>query len=162
MIGDFTATIGDPTDKTATRRKLTREQVLENCRYYQEQASSILDFVGDNPVEIRYNSQWLSRMAWEDVLELAAHVTVQRLLERDMFERRIKDAKPIYLHEFMYPLMQGYDSVAMDVDGEVGGNDQTFNMLMGRTMMKDLKNQSHHVSFMQNLYSSIKLTEIID
>ncbi|KKU27286.1 MAG: Tyrosyl-tRNA synthetase [Candidatus Magasanikbacteria bacterium GW2011_GWA2_46_17] len=151
LIGDFTGMIGDPTDKTATRRKLTREQVLENCRYYQEQASSILDFVGDNPVEIRYNSQWLSRMAWEDVLELAAHVTVQRLLERDMFERRIKDAKPIYLHEFMYPLMQGYDSVAMDVDGEVGGNDQTFNMLMGRTMMKDLKNKEKLVLTMRLL-----------
>ncbi len=145
LIGDFTGMIGDPTDKSATRVRLTREQVLENAKTYQEQAAKIVRFDGDNPVEIRYNSEWLSKMSFEDVLELCANFTVQQMLERDMFENRHKEGKPIYLHEFMYPLMQGYDCVAMDVDGELGGNDQTFNMLAGRTLMKSLKNKEKFV-----------------
>jgi tyrosyl-tRNA synthetase len=145
LIGDFTAMIGDPTDKAATRKQLTREEVLANCKQYKKQASVILDFDGSNAVELRYNSEWLAKMSFADVVELASHFTVQQMLERDMFETRIEEGKPVHLHEFMYPLMQGYDTVALDVDGEIGGNDQTFNMLAGRTLMKEIKNKEKFV-----------------
>jgi tyrosyl-tRNA synthetase len=150
LIGDFTAMIGDPTDKGAVRKKLTREQVLENCKNYREQAGKILDMDGSvtgNPVEMKYNNEWLGAMSFADVLELSSNFTVQQMLERDMFARRMKETppKPIYIHEFMYPLMQAYDSVAMDVDIEIGGNDQTFNMLAGRTLLKSLKNKEKFV-----------------
>lgn len=145
LIGDFTGMIGDPTDKSATRVRLTKNQVKENYTKYKKQAEKILDFHGPNKVEVKYNSKWLGRLSFEDVVELSANFTVQRMLERDMFERRIKAGKPVYLHEFLYPLMQGYDTVAMDVDGEVGGNDQTFNMLAGRDLMKALKNKEKFV-----------------
>ncbi|MEK7580537.1 MAG: tyrosine--tRNA ligase [Patescibacteria group bacterium] len=145
LIGDFTGMVGDPMDKTATRKQLTRQQVLENCKEYKKQSSAILDFKGKNPVELKYNSKWLAKMNFAEVLELASHFTVQQMLERDMFQERIKQNKPVYIHEFMYPLMQGYDSVMMDVDGEVGGNDQTFNMLAGRTLIKELKNKEKFV-----------------
>ena len=145
LIGDFTGMIGDPTDKSSARQKLTREQVLENSKEYVKQASAILSFEGENPVQVKYNSEWLGKMNFGDVLELASHFTVQRMMERDMFEKRLEEEKPIYVHEFMYPMMQGYDSFAMDVDGEVGGNDQTFNMLAGRTLMKSLKNKEKFV-----------------
>lgn len=145
LIGDFTGMIGDPTDKSATRVRLTREQVLKNAERYKEQAGKILHFDGDNPVELKYNSEWHRKMNFEEILELASNFTVQQLLERDMFSKRMKEAKPIHLHEFLYPLMQGYDSVAMDVDGEVGGNDQTFNMLAGRDLMKSMKGKEKFV-----------------
>lgn len=145
LIGDFTGMIGDPTDKSATRVRLTREQVLKNAQHYKEQAGKILDFGGKNPVELKYNSEWLGKMSFADVLELAANFTVQQMLARDMFKRRMKEGKEIYIHEFLYPLMQGYDCVAMDVDGEVGGNDQTFNMLAGRTLMKAMKGKEKFV-----------------
>jgi tyrosyl-tRNA synthetase len=145
LIGDFTGMIGDPTDKTSARQKLTRKQVLANCRSYKKQAAAVLNFAGKNPVALKFNSRWLSKLTLENVAELSSFITVQRMLERDMFQNRIKEEKPIYLHEFLYPLMQGYDSVAMDVDGEVGGNDQTFNMLVGRDLMKDLKNKEKFV-----------------
>ncbi len=145
LIGDFTGMIGDPTDKSSARQKLTREQVLENSRFYQDQASAILDFDGPNPVEIKYNSEWLSPMNFADILELAGHFTVPRLLERDMFQNRLKEGKTVYLHEFLYPVLQAYDCVAMNVDGEVGGNDQTFNMLSGRTLMKEIKKKEKFV-----------------
>lgn len=145
LIGDFTGMIGDPTDKSSTRQKLTREEVLANCKSYQKQAGAILAFDGPNPVEVKYNSTWLGKMNFGDVLELASQVTVQRMIERDMFQERLKEAKPIYIHEFLYPLMQGYDSVAMGVDGEVGGNDQTFNMLMGRDLVKELNKKEKFV-----------------
>ncbi|MBT3283015.1 tyrosine--tRNA ligase [bacterium] len=138
LIGDFTGMIGDPTDKTSLRQKLTKKRVLDNAKLYKQQASLFLKFSGNNSAEIKYNSEWLSKMNFEDVLELASHMTVEQMLKRDMFEERQKQEKPIYIHEFMYPLMQGYDSVAMDVDGEIGGNDQTFNMLTGRTLMKQM------------------------
>jgi tyrosyl-tRNA synthetase len=138
LMGDFTAMIGDPTDKAATRKVLTRKEVLSNLKNYKKQASAILSFSGKNPAEIRFNSKWLGKMKFSDVLSLASKMTVQQMLERDMFERRIGEGKPIHIHEFMYPLMQGYDSVAMEVDGEVGGNDQTFNMLAGRTLEKEI------------------------
>ncbi len=145
LIGDFTAMIGDPTDKTATRKKLTREEVLENCKQYKQQASSFLDFNGPNAAEFRFNSEWLAKMSFADVVELASHFTVQQMMERDMFEKRMEEGKPIHLHEFLYPLMQGYDSVAMDVDLEIGGNDQTFNMLAGRTLLKAIKHKEKFV-----------------
>ena len=136
LIGDFTARIGDP-DKSEAREPLTHEQVLENAKLYKEQASLFLNFEGENPAEFKYNGEWLDQMKFADVIELASHMTVQRMLDRDMFRRRVDAGTPVYIHEFMYPLMQGYDSVVMDVDGEVGGNDQTFNMLVGRDLLKD-------------------------
>ncbi len=136
LIGDFTARIGDP-DKAQARKQLTHEEVLENAKLYKEQASAVLKFDGENPAELKYNSEWLDAMNFADVLHLASQMTVQRMLDRDMFRKRMQAGTPIYIHEFMYPLMQGYDSVAMDVDGEVGGNDQTFNMLVGRDLLKN-------------------------
>jgi tyrosyl-tRNA synthetase len=135
-IGDFTAMIGDPTDKSATRKPLTRKQVLNNCKLYKKQASLFLKF-GFSGAKLKFNSSWLGKMKFGDVLDLASKVTVQQMLERDMFKKRMEEGKPIHINEFMYPLMQGYDSVAMDVDGEIGGNDQTFNMLTGRNLMKE-------------------------
>lgn len=151
LIGDFTGMIGDPTDKSATRKMLTREQVLENAKLYQEQASKFISFEGNNAAELKYNSEWLGKMSFGEVVELASHFTVQQMLERDMFEKRIGEGKPVHLHEFLYPLMQGYDSVAMDVDGEIGGNDQTFNMLAGRDLMKEMKNKEKFVITMKLL-----------
>jgi tyrosyl-tRNA synthetase len=145
LIGDFTAMIGDPTDKAAVRKQLTHEQVLENCKEYQKQASTIISFSGSNKALFKFNSTWLSKMNFADVLSLASNMTVDQMLKRDMFDRRTQEGKPIYIHEFMYPLMQGYDSIAMDVDGEIGGNDQTFNMLTGRDLMKSLKNKEKFV-----------------
>jgi tyrosyl-tRNA synthetase len=136
LIGDFTARIGDPTDKKASRQRLTSEQVLFNANTYIEQASKIIDFSDEsiNPVEVRYNSEWLSKLNFEDVLELSANFTVQQMLERSMFQKRISEKKPINLIEFLYPLMQGYDSVALKTDVELGGSDQIFNMLLGREL----------------------------
>ncbi len=145
LIGDYTGMIGDPTDKTSARTALTHEQVLANCKNYQAQAATILNFEGENPVELKFNGEWHGKLNFADVLELTSHFTVQRMMERDMFEKRKEENKPIFLHEFLYPVMQAYDSVAMDVDGEVGGNDQTFNMLAGRDLMKDLKNKEKFV-----------------
>ncbi len=145
LIGDFTAMIGDPTDKSAARKQLSRDQVLANCAKYKEQASAIISFTGPNKALLKFNSEWLSKMNFADVLSLASNMTVDQMLKRDMFDRRTQEGKPIYIHEFMYPLMQGYDSVAMDVDGEIGGNDQTFNMLAGRDLMKALKNKEKFV-----------------
>ncbi|MFA5129136.1 MAG: tyrosine--tRNA ligase [Patescibacteria group bacterium] len=193
LIGDFTGMIGDPTDKTATRKKLTRKEVLVNCKNYAKQAGKILDM---KKVDLKYNSKWLGKLKFADIVELASHFTVQRMRERDMFLERmavwaacrhcknkfispiqfskesfdtaqlsgnttvcpnchkitgldksdlIFETEPVYLHEFLYPLMQAYDSVAMDVDAEVGGNDQTFNMLAGRDLMKELKNKEKFV-----------------
>lgn len=145
LIGDFTGLIGDPTDKSATRVRQTREQVLANAKKYKEQASKIISFDGKNPAELRYNSEWLAKLTFVEVIELGAHFTVQQMLARDMFKRRLQDDKEIYVHEFLYPLMQGYDCVAMNVDGELGGNDQMFNMLAGRTLMKALKGKEKFV-----------------
>lgn len=144
LIGDYTATIGDP-DKMSVRAPLTHEQVLENARLYKQQASTFLDFEGENPAELKYNSEWLSKLSFAETLTLASHITHGQLVKRDMFKRRIEEGKDLYLHEFLYPLMQGYDSVAMNVDGEVGGNDQTFNMLMGRDLMKKISGKEKFV-----------------
>lgn len=133
LIGDFTGRIGDPTDKASARKQLTAKEVKDNLKSYTKQAGKILDM---NKVSIKFNSKWLSKLSFEEVIMLASEFTLQQMIERDMFEKRIKNGEPVYLHEFFYPLMQGYDSVAMNVDMEIGGNDQTFNMLVGRTMMR--------------------------
>lgn len=151
LIGDFTGMIGDPTDKSSARQKLTKKQVQDNYKLYKKQASSVLNFSGKNAVEVRYNSEWADKLSSRDLLELASHVTVPRLLERDMFQERLKEGKTIHLHEFLYPLFQGYDSVDMNVDGEVGGNDQTFNMLVGRDLLKELKGKEKFVLTMKLL-----------
>ncbi len=137
LIGSFTGQTGDPTDKQAVRKPRTKQEVLANAVHYQAQAASVLDFAGKNPVTLRYNGDWLEKLTFSEVAELAGHFTVQQMLERDMFADRLKASKPISLREFLYPLMQGYDSVAMEVDVEVGGTDQTFNMLAGRKLAKE-------------------------
>lgn len=142
LIGDFTGRIGDPTDKSAARQKLTKEQVEKNLKLYKEQASRILDFDDKkNPVEILFNSHWLDKLQFADILEIASEFTVQQMIKRDMFQKRLEDEKPIFLHEFMYPLMQGYDSVEMNIDIEVGGNDQMFNMARGRDLVLSYLNK---------------------
>ena len=143
LIGDFTATIGDP-DKLSVRKPLTRRQVLNNCKLYKKQLSTLIKF-GFSGAKLVYNSKWLGKMNFEDVLNLASKMTVDQMLKRDMFQERIKQGRPVYIHEFMYPLMQGYDSVVLKVDGEIGGNDQTFNMLTGRDLMKEMVNKEKFV-----------------
>ena len=145
LIGDFTTMIGDPTDKSAARKKITRKEILKNAKNYKNLASKILRFSGENPAKIMYNSQWNDKLTFVELIELASNFTVQQMIIRDMFQERLKKDRPIYLHEFLYPLTQAYDSVAMDVDLEVGGNDQTFNMLCGRDLMKVLKNKEKFV-----------------
>ncbi len=146
LFGDFTARIGDPTDKLAARVQLTREQVMVNTKNWKKQLSPIISFDDpENPVEVVYNHDWLAKMTFEDVINLASNFTVQRMLERDMFEKRLKEEKPIYVHEFFYPLMQGYDSVHLEVDIEMCGNDQKFNALCGRTLLKKYKNKEKFV-----------------
>lgn len=145
LMGDFTAMIGDPTDKSATRKPLTKKEVMLNLKNYKTQAGKIISFSGKNKALFKFNSKWLAKMKFEDVLNLTSKMTVQQMLERDMFDKRIKEGKPISLCEFMYPLMQGYDSVAMNIDGEIGGNDQTFNMLCGRNLLKELKGKEKFV-----------------
>lgn len=133
LIGDFTARIGDPTDKSAARAALSEKEVKENYKNYLKQVERLIP---KRTFHVRYNSSWLQKMNLEKVLELTGQVSVQQMMARDMFQKRKSDEKPIYVSEFLYPLMQGYDSVAMDVDGEAGGNDQTFNMLVGRDLLK--------------------------
>lgn len=145
LVGDFTGQTGDPTDKQAVRQPLTPQQVKANAKKYQEQASTVLRFSGRNPAELKYNSTWLSKLTFAEVAELAGHFTVQQMVERDMFQERLKAEKPISLREFLYPLMQGYDSVAMEVDAEIGGTDQTFNMLAGRKLLKEYKRKEKFV-----------------
>ncbi len=151
LIGDFTAMIGDPSDKSATRKKLSRKEVLFNFKNYKKQANQILNFSGKNPAKLLFNSQWHNKLKFNNLIELASNFTVQQMIIRDMFQERIKNNKPIYLHEFLYPLAQAYDCVAMDVDLEIGGNDQTFNMLCGRDLMKTLKNKEKFVLSMKLL-----------
>lgn len=133
VIGGFTAQIGDPSGKDSTRRPLTEREVEQNAQNYKSQIFKILD----RRTRFQNNNQWLSRLTFKDVIKLASLKTVQQLLDRDMFRRRIEKEEPIGLHEFLYPIMQGYDSVALKTDGEVGGSDQTFNMLVGRDLEKE-------------------------
>jgi len=146
LIGDFTARIGDPTDKGAARVQLSREQVVEHTKTWLKQLAPIIAVEDEqNPVKVVYNHDWLSKLTFEDVINLASNFTVQRMLERDMFEKRLEEEKPIYLHEFFYPLMQGYDSVHLDVDIELCGNDQKFNALAGRTLLQKYKGKEKFV-----------------
>jgi len=142
LIGDFTAKIGDPTGKDTTRVPLSDSQIKENFKDYKKQASKILDF---SKVKIKYNSAWLKKLHFADILNLSKSFTVQQMLHRDMFDKRIKEGAPVAMTEFMYPLMQGYDSVAMDVDLEIGGNDQMFNMLAGRSLQKVYNNKDKDI-----------------
>ncbi|WP_046497060.1 tyrosine--tRNA ligase [Syntrophomonas zehnderi] len=134
IIGDFTGRIGDPSGKSETRKQLTEEEVMFNARTYQEQIYKVLD---REKTVIHFNSKWLMPMQLADVLTLAAKHTVARMMERDDFEKRYKEGLPIGIHEFMYPLMQGYDSVVLEADVEMGGTDQKFNLLVGRQLLKE-------------------------
>ncbi|MGL2805538.1 tyrosine--tRNA ligase [Helicobacter pylori] len=133
LIGDFTAMIGDPTGKNETRKPLNREQVLENAKTYEEQIYKILD---QKHTEVCFNSTWLDALGTKGMIELCAKFSVARMLERDDFAKRYKENRPISIVEFLYPLLQGYDSVAMDADIELGGNDQKFNLLVGRFLQR--------------------------
>lgn len=133
LIGDFTGMIGDPTGKNVTRKPLTPEQVQENAKSYQQQVFKILD---PEKTTVVFNSHWMDKMSSADMIRLASHHTVARMLERDDFDKRYKGGQPIAIHEFLYPLIQGYDSVELEADVELGGTDQKFNLLMGREMQK--------------------------
>ena len=133
LIGDFTGMIGDPTGKNVTRKPLTKEQVLENAQSYQEQVFKILD---KEKTQIRFNSEWMSKMSSAEMISLASKQTVARMLERDDFSKRYKSGQSISIHEFLYPLVQGHDSVVLEADVECGGTDQKFNLLMGRELQK--------------------------
>lgn len=145
IIGDFTGKIGDPTGKSKTRVALTTEQVLENAKTYQKQIFKVLD---PEKTEVRFNSEWLSKLNFEDVVKLASTITVARMLEREDFKNRYQNNIPISVHEFFYPLMQGYDSVAIKADIELGGTDQRFNLLMGRSLQKEFNQESQVVIMM--------------
>jgi tyrosyl-tRNA synthetase len=142
LIGDFTGMIGDPTGVSETRRALTKEQVLENAKTYQRQIFKILD-----PAKtlVEFNSRWMSEMTAEGLIQLAAHYRVARMMERDDFHKRFQEQKPISVHEFLYPLVQGYDSVMLKADVELGGTDQRFNLLVGRELQRDYGQESQVV-----------------
>jgi tyrosyl-tRNA synthetase len=161
LFGDFTARIGDPSDKKATRKQLTAEEVKKNVAGWVEQFRPLLDFDDkENPARLEYNSSWLSKLNFNDVLELAANFTVQQMLERDMFRERLNNNTPIHVHEFMYPLMQGYDSVAMNVDAELCGTDQIFNAMAGRVLQKRFNNKDKFVIAL-NLIANPKTGELM-
>jgi len=133
LVGDFTALIGDPTGRNVTRKPLTREQIGLNAETYLNQVFKILD---EKATEVRYNSEWLGKLGYEETIRLTAHFTVSQMLERDDFHKRYEAEQPISLHEFLYPVMQGYDSVALECDVELGGTDQKFNLLCGRELQR--------------------------
>jgi len=134
LVGDFTSLIGDPTGRNVTRKPLTREQIDANAETYKAQVFKILD---EAKTEVRYNSEWLSKLGYEGTIRLASHFTVSQMIERDEFHKRFKAEQPISLHEFLYPLMQAYDSVALECDVELGGTDQRFNLGAGRELQRD-------------------------
>ncbi|RMF65130.1 MAG: tyrosine--tRNA ligase, partial [Cyanobacteria bacterium J069] len=136
LIGDFTARIGDPTGKSDVRKQLTEEEVAKNAQTYIDQLRPILDFDTPGRLEIRYNSEWLSRLDLAKILELLGTMTVGQMLAKEGFAERYEKETPIYLHEFLYPLMQGYDSVALEADVELGGTDQKFNLAVGRDLQR--------------------------
>ncbi|HSU91532.1 MAG TPA: tyrosine--tRNA ligase, partial [Sporolactobacillaceae bacterium] len=133
LVGDFTAMIGDPTGRSETRRPLSREQISQNAETYRTQAFQILD---PDRTEVRFNSEWMNELGVRKLIEIAARISVARLLERDDFEKRLANEEPLFLHELLYPVIQGYDSVALEADLEVGGTDQKFNMLVGRELQR--------------------------
>lgn len=146
LFGDFTACIGDPSDRDSARTSLTRARARENASSWVSQISRIIDFKDPvNPAHVRYNSEWTDALTPAQIIELFTHTTVQRLIERDMFQKRLANDKPIFLNEFVYPMFQGYDSVAMDVDVELCGTDQIFNALMGRDLIRQYKQKEKFV-----------------
>ncbi|MEX6586332.1 tyrosine--tRNA ligase [Paraclostridium bifermentans] len=145
IIGDFTGKIGDPTGKSKARKALSTEQVLENAKTYEEQILKVLD---KEKTEIVFNSKWLSKLTFEEAISLAATTTVARMLEREDFKKRYESQTPISLHEFFYPLMQGFDSVEIKADIELGGTDQRFNVLMGRSLQKEFNQEPQVTIFM--------------
>lgn len=151
LIGSFTGMIGDPSGKTVTRKQLTRDEVLLNSSNFQSQAKAYINFEGDNPAELRFNHEWLDQLTFRDLIAIGSNFTVQMMIQRDMFQKRIMEEKPIFLHEFFYPLAQAYDSVKLDIDIEVGGNDQMFNMMCGRDLVKAISNKEKGVITMKLL-----------
>ncbi|AXU27548.1 TPA: tyrosine--tRNA ligase [Clostridioides difficile] len=145
IIGDFTGKIGDPTGKSKARKALTTEQVLANAKTYEEQIFKVLD---KEKTIVRFNSEWLAKLNFEDVIKLAATITVARMLEREDFKKRYEGQMPISVHEFFYPLMQAYDSIALEADIELGGTDQRFNLLMGRSLQREFGMESQIVIMM--------------
>jgi len=146
LVGDFTARIGDPSGRDAARKPLSAKEVKANAATYKAQLAKIVSFERDkNPALLVFNSKWLSKLSLEEVLRVASHLTVKQLLEREMFERRMKKGEPVWLHEFIYPLLQGYDSLELEPDVEVGGEDQLFNMLIGRKLLEELKGKQKFV-----------------
>ena len=133
LVGDFTSLIGDPTGRNVTRKPLTRDQIDQNAETYKQQVFKILD---EEATEVRYNSEWLGKLGYEETIRLTAHFTVSQMLERDEFHKRFRDEQPISLHELLYPVMQGYDSVMLECDVELGGTDQRFNLLCGRELQR--------------------------
>jgi len=161
LVGDFTARIGDPSERSGARKRMSKAEVEKNVKVWIPQIENLLDFNDKkNPPHLVYNSQWLSKLSLEEIIELAAHFTVQQMLKRDMFEKRIKEDIPIHLNEFLYPLMQGYDSVALDTDIELCGTDQIFNALAGRTLLGRLKNKEKFVIAV-NLMENPKTGELM-
>ena len=155
LIGDGTGQAGDPTGKRKTRENFfTGEELRANAKDYLSQAKKIVRFDGPNPIKILYNGDWLNKLTMVDILNITQHFSVQQLIERDMFQERLKTGESINLREFLYPLLQGYDSVAMDVDLELGGSDQTFNMLAGRMLMRAMKGKEKFVMTMPLLSDS--------
>lgn len=142
LIGDFTALIGDTSDKDSERPVLTYEQIQENFKTYKEQASKILDF---SKVKVKFNGEWLKKLNFTDVVKLCQHFSVGDFVSRELIRKRLDEGKKVALHEFLYPVMQGYDSYFMDTDIQIGGADQTFNMQAGRTLQKDLRNKESFV-----------------
>ena len=139
LIGDFTGLIGDPSGKSATRPQLTRDEINANAETYKEQIFKLLD---PEKTEIRFNSEWMDKLGSDGFIRLASHVTVKQILERDDFAKRLKDEKPVALHELLYPLTQAYDSVALQADVELGGTDQKFNLLLGRNLQREYEQES--------------------
>src|SRR6267143_425473 len=139
LIGDFTGLIGDPSGKSATRPQLTREEIAANAETYKEQIFKLLD---PAKTEIRFNSEWMDKLGSDGFIRLASHVTVKQILERDDFAKRLAEEKPVALHELLYPLTQAYDPVALEADVELGGTDQKFNLLMGRNLQREYKQEA--------------------
>ncbi|MGM0445815.1 MAG: tyrosine--tRNA ligase [Bacillota bacterium] len=162
IIGDFTGRIGDPSGKSKTRKQLTEKEVKENALTYEKQFSKILD---EDKTKLVFNSSWLSKMDFEDVINLSSKYTVARMLERDDFSNRFNENKPISIHEFFYPLMQGYDSVAINADVELGGTDQRFNLLVGRNLQKEYGQESQVLIMMpilEGLDGTEKMSKSLD
>ncbi len=146
LFGDFTACIGDPSDRASARTALSRDKARDNAKCWVDNIKAIINFDDpENPAEVVFNSQWLDKLTPLDLMELFSHSTVQRMIERDMFQKRIAENRPIFLNEFLYPMFQGYDSVALDVDVELCGTDQIFNSLTGRDLIKTYKDKEKFV-----------------